>query len=71
MYLNNTTNILLLKMENMGTDVPKDFSKQMCEIATTAVTPEASMKNLFLLKTVRVLKVKAPIAEVKHLTISL
>ncbi|XP_062337559.1 neurofilament heavy polypeptide-like [Osmerus eperlanus] len=37
-----------MEMENMGTDVPEDFSNQMCEIATTAATPKVSMKDLLL-----------------------
>ncbi|XP_062337500.1 uncharacterized protein LOC134036529 [Osmerus eperlanus] len=37
-----------MEMGDRGTDVPEDFSNQMCEIATTASTPEVSMKDLLL-----------------------
>ena len=64
--------LFLLKMGDWGTDVPENFSNQMCEIATTAGTPEVSMKDL-LLKAARAIadNVMAVIAKVKHLTISL
>ena len=62
----------MLFLLKMGDWVPEDFSNQMCDIATTAGTPEVSMKDL-LLKAARALghKVKAAIAKYKHLTISL